>query len=377
MLSWEGWLAPALSLIMCKLSVRFCYFVTIRQHFIHHKDTEHTKVAQRSSQTRCCPTILLVVFLCVATLSACQQVPVPTSVEAAKPAATRGREQKPLQKQSETYGPPRVLGRLDDPSIKESSGIVASRANPGFYWTHNDSGDGPFIYGLDEHGAHLGTWRVKGASARDWEDIAAGPGPQAGASYLYIGDIGDNERRRSEVIVYRVKEPTIKPGDSASSRLKPLATDDAEVIRLSYPDGAHDAESLLVHPVTGDLYIVSKIPFANPAVYKAAAQLDVNGPTTLKRIGELDIPSLFGGLITGGDISPDGSRVALCDYVDGYELVLPGARAPFDQIWKQPLKPLNLGKRKQGESIAYRLDGRALLATSEGAHPPLIEAVRK
>jgi hypothetical protein len=316
-------------------------------------------------------------ILCLLGFTACQTVPVPTSVEAAKPAATTRVEQKSPPKQTEIYGPPRVLGRLDDPAINESSGLVASRANPGLYWTHNDSGDGPNIYALDEHGALRGTWRVRGASALDWEDIAAGPGPQTGVSYLYIGDTGDNEGRRSEIIVYRVKEPTIKPADSASTKLKPLVTEDTEVIRLHYPDGAHDAESLLVHPVTGDLYIVSKIPFANPIVYKAAAPLNTNGPTTLKRIAELNIPTLFGGLVTGGDISPDGLRVALCDYVDGYELVLGDARASFDQIWKQPLKAVDLGKRKQGESIAYRLDGRALLATSEGAHPPLIEVVRR
>jgi hypothetical protein len=321
--------------------------------------------------------ITVALILCLLGFSACQQVPVPTSVEAAKPAATTRVDQKSPPKQTETYGPPRVLGRLDDPAINESSGLVASRNNPSLYWTHNDSGDGPNIYALDEQGARRGTWRVRGASARDWEDIAAGPGPQAGFSYLYLGDIGDNEGRRSEIIVYRVKEPTIKPADSSSTKLKPLVTEDAEVIRLRYPDGAHDAESLLVHPVTGDLYIVSKVPFANPIVYKAAAPLNTNGPTTLKRIAELNIPSLFGGLVTGGDISPDGLRVALCDYVDGYELVLGDARAPFDQIWKQPLKPVDLGKRKQGESIAYRLDGRALLATSEGAHPPLIEVVRR
>lgn len=309
--------------------------------------------------------------------SACQQVPGPPSVEAARPSATPRREQKSPQKETATYGPPRVLGRLDDPAIDESSGIVASRANPGLYWTHNDSGDGPNLYAFDEQGARRGTWRVRGASASDWEDIAAGPGPQAGVSYLYIGDTGDNEGKRSEIIVYRVKEPTITPAAASSTKRRPLVTEDAEAVRLRYPDGARDAESLLVHPVTGDLYIVSKIPFANPAVYKAAAPLDLNGTTTLKRIGELNLPSLFGGLITGGDISPDGLRVALCDYTDGYELVLPDARAQFDQIWKQPLKPIDLGKRKQGESIAYRLDGRALLTTSEGVHQPLMEVVRK
>lgn len=319
----------------------------------------------------------IALVVCLLGVSACQQVPVPATVEAAKPAATPRREQKSPPKQPETYGPPRVLVRLDDPAINESSGIVASRANPGLYWTHNDSGDGPNLYAFDEQGARRGTWRVRGASARDWEDIAAGPGPQAGVSYLYIGDIGDNEGTRNEVIVYRVKEPTIQPADASSTKLKPLVTEDAEAVRLRYPDGARDAEALLVHPVSGDVYIVSKIPFANPTVYKAKAPLNTNGPTTLEKIAELNLPSLFGGLITGGDISPDGLRVALCDYTDGYELVLGDARAPFDQIWKQPLKPFDLGKRKQGESIAYRLDGRALLATSEGAHPPLIEVVRR
>lgn len=304
-------------------------------------------------------------------------MPVPPSAEAAKPPANTRVEQKSPPKQTETYGSPRKPGNLQDPAINESSGIVASRTTPGLYWTHNDSGDGPYIYAFDDSGARRGTWRVRGASARDWEDIAAGPGPTAGTSYLYIGDIGDNEGRRAEIIVYRVKEPTIRPDDSASTKLKPLVTDEAEAIHFRYPDGAHDAEALLVHPLSGDLYIVSKIPFANSFVYKAPAPLNTGEPTTLKRIAELKVPSLFGGLITGGDISPDGLRVALCDYVDGYELVLASMSAPFDRIWKRPLKPLDLGKRKQGESIAYRLDGRALLATSEGVHPPLIEVVRR
>jgi len=310
-------------------------------------------------------------------VSACQRMPLPPSAEAAKPPANTRAQQKSPPKQNETYESPRKLGTLQDPAINESSGIVASRTTPGLYWTHNDSGDGPYIYAFDDRGERRGTWRVRGASARDWEDIAAGPGPQTGISYLYIGDTGDNEERRAEIIVYRVKEPTIRPDDSASTKLKPLVTDDAEAIHFRYPDGAHDAEALLVHPVTGDLYIVSKIPFANSFVYEAPAPLNTSGPTTLKRIAELKVPSLFGGLVTGGDISPHGLRVALCHYVDGYEMVLADKSAPFDQIWKQPLRPLDLGKRNQGESIAYRLDGRALLATSEGVHPPLIEVVRR
>ncbi len=311
------------------------------------------------------------------TLSSCQRGPLGQSAQAAQRSPRSTAQSKPSPSARGTYGPPVNLASLKNPAINESSGLVASRTTPGLYWTHNDSGDGPNIYAFDERGAKRGTWRVKGASASDWEDIAAGPGPQAGQSYLYIGDIGDNQERRAEIVVYRVKEPVIKPGDSSSSKLKPLVTEQTEVIQIRYPDGPHDAESLMVHPKTGDLYIVTKIPFANPVVYKASAPQNTHGPTTLKRIAELSVPSLLGGLITGGDISPDGLRVALCDYVDGYELVLADARSQFDQIWGQSLKPVNLGQRKQGESIAYRLDGRALLATSEGEHSPLMEVVRR
>lgn len=214
------------------------------------------------------------------------------------------------------------------------------------------------------------------AGARDWEDIAAGPGPDRSRSYLYIGDIGDNNERRFDIIVYRVPEPKVTAADISSTKRKPLVTESAEAIHLRYPDGKHDAETLMVHPVTGSIFIVTKVAFANPSVYEADGPVSSEKTITLKRLGELNIPSLLGGIITGGDISPDGRRVALCDYMQGYEIVLPDGAA-FNTIWTQPLKPIDLGKRKQGEAIAYRLDGKALLATSEGSPAPLIQVLRR
>lgn len=271
------------------------------------------------------------------------------------------------------YGPATQIGRIKDPAVTESSGLVASRTSPGAYWTHNDSGDGPFIYALNARGERLGTFRVTGANARDWEDIAAGPGPQANRSYLYIGDIGDNNANRSEIVVYRVFEPQITQTDKGTSKKQPRATEPAEAIRFVYPDGKHDAEALMVHPSTGNLYIMTKRAFANPAVYEAAAPLNPGKLTTLKKVADVHVPSIFGGAITGGSISPDGRRVALCDYFQGYEIVLPASSKNFDDIWKEKMTGFDLGKRPQGESITYRLDGNALLATSEGQSSELIQ----
>jgi hypothetical protein len=274
------------------------------------------------------------------------------------------------------YGQPTTLAAIKDKSISESSGLVASRTMPGAYWTHNDSGDGPFIYAFDTRGDSLGTFRVTGAQARDWEDIAAGPGPQPNKSYLYIGDIGDNDAVRPEVIVYRVAEPVLSASTQEFTKTRPGQTEPAETIRLKYPDGQHDAEALLVHPRTGNIYIVTKVAIANPAVYEAVAPFTSGQTVTLRRIGETHVPSIFGGVIKGGSISPDGRRVALCDYFQGYEIVLPAGSSDFNDIWKQKMSGFDLGKRKQGESIAYRLDGQALLATSEGKQAPLIQVER-
>jgi hypothetical protein len=41
---------------------------------------------------------------------------------------------------------------------------------------------------------------------RDCEDIAVGPGPVKGKSYVYDGDIGDNDSKRKYITVYRIEE---------------------------------------------------------------------------------------------------------------------------------------------------------------------------
>jgi len=248
---------------------------------------------------------------------------------------------------------------------------------PGVYWTNNDSGDGPFIYAFDATGESRGVFRVTGAQARDWEDMSIGPGPKRASSYLYIGDIGDNGAAREEIVVYRVAEPALTDADRDSTKKRPGTTSTAEAIRLRYPDGKHDAETLLVHPVTGNLYIVTKAMLRSPVVYEAAAPFSSGNVITMTKMGEMKVPSLLGGALTGGSVSPDGRHVAFCDYLQGYELTLPASSKDFNDIWKQKMDSFPLGQREQGESIAYRADGNALLMTSEGKSPPLLQVERR
>jgi hypothetical protein len=320
----------------------------------------------------CCVSLL---FLC--TISAC------TSSSSSGPKRSKtGSAEAAGKKASETSAvegddksiQPKVIARLEDASIDESSGLVASRRNKDIFWTHNDSGDDPFIFAFDRRGKRRGVWRIEGAKARDWEDIAIGPGPERNRPYLYIGDIGDNRGARKEIIVYRVPEPVIENLDDESNRTNPRRTEMAEVIRVQYPDGAHDAEALMVHPMSGDIYIASKSVAPSAFIYKLSAPVSVESVNTLTRVGEVSLPTPFATLITGGDISPDGQRVVLCDYFGAYELRLAAAsNSGFDAIWEQPVVETSLGPRGQGEAVCYRLDGAAILATSEGRNAPLIE----
>jgi hypothetical protein len=275
------------------------------------------------------------------------------------------------------FGPgwslPERIAELADPAIDESSGIAASWRNRGLYWTHNDSGNPPDIYLFDPSGHSRGTWHVAGAQNRDWEDIAIGPGPVAARSYLYIGDIGDNGVRRKEIAIYRVPEPAAGSGGVAT-------TERAVKIRLRYPDGPHDAEALVVHPRTGDIHVIIKAHGGGETVvYRASGKQPAGTITTMLRLGRLQLPHEFDlsfllGGITGGSVSRDGRRVVLCDYFRAYEAVLPAGHA-FQDVWSQPWRVINVGIRRQGEGICYRLDGKALLLTSEGRPCPLYQSL--
>jgi hypothetical protein len=268
---------------------------------------------------------------------------------------------------------PKLAGRIESKDIKEASGLAVSKCQPGVLWTHNDSGDDAFIFAISTTGKNLGTWKINGATNQDWEDIATIKTAN-GECRIYIGDIGNNGKDKGSGTIYRVKEPKVDGSTQSSDRKAPLVIDSFEAMQYSL-DTKSDAESLLVHPETGDIYILTKRREGPSSVYKLAPNF--GQVVTGTRIAEISMPAIVVGLLTGGDISPDGRRVALCDYVAGYELTLPADAKDFDEIWKQKPVRFDIGKREVGEAIAYGADGNNVFSTSEGSNPPIYEMVRR
>ncbi len=274
------------------------------------------------------------------------------------------------------YLPPKKVGNLADPEISEASGIVASRCNPGIFWTHNDSGDSANIYAIAKTGESLGIWNIPRSANNDWEDIAEYKDTK-GKCFLYVGDIGDNSERISEHSIYRVQEPHVSTHAVSMTAKDIQTTDTAEVLRFKYPDGPHNAETLMVGPNDGEIYVVTKNRKGPAAVFRLNPEFDLEAPVPAEKIAEITVPAIMKGLITGGDIAPDGRHMILCDYVSGYEFTLPNGESNFNEIWSQPPEIVDVGDRRIGESVCYSQDGNALYSTSEGVGAPVYEILRK
>ncbi|MFF4867712.1 WD40 repeat domain-containing protein [Streptomyces sp. NPDC090109] len=228
---------------------------------------------------------------------------------------------------------------LRDARITESSGLAASRAHPGIYWTHNDQ-DAPLIYGVDSRtGETVATLTMQGVGTpRDMEAISVGPDGD-----IYVGDIGDNlDGSWDHVWIYRFPEPKVLKDQKVA----------AEQYVVKYADGPRDAEALMVHPKTGRVYIASKKQDGG-GLYAGPERLSSSGTNVFRRVGEVP-------WVTDGAFSPDGGRLVLRGYFTAQEYVWKDGRIEGEGT------AVGAPFQGQAESVTYTADGSALMFGSEG-----------
>ncbi len=256
------------------------------------------------------------------------------------------------------FGESKQIGTFKNPEILESSGLAVSPFQAGVRFTHNDSGDTARVFAFAEDGTDLGQFSLVGVPSIDWEDMALGP-CQQGPACLFVGDIGDNGRLREVLGVYRLLEPQVGGPTEINSVTK---------LELTYPDGARDAEALLVDPQTGDLFMFEKTQdlAARVVVLRDAGRI-ATGAYGLEAMGTIDFP----GTMTGGDFDPTGYEVILRGYgSEGQRMKVrrddAGRVVGFIKIDTPDVGLF-------GEAVSYRSDGLALLSTIEGAGAVLYE----
>jgi hypothetical protein len=252
------------------------------------------------------------------------------------------------------------IGKVSTPEATELSGLVASPDQRGVLWTHNDSGDRARVLALRTDGSLLADIDVPGAEAVDWEDIAIGPDPGGGPA-LFLGDIGDNKAVRDSIDVYRIPEPQL---GSAVGRTPVPATR----LRLHYPDGAHDAETLLVDPATAELVIITKQFDGNSGIYTARVPADP-AELTLRLAGHVRLG--FGSLATAGDVSADGKVIAVRAYAGFFVWARTPGRTLAATLRRTPACKgrTDFAGEGQGEALALARHGGSMLTVPEGATP--------
>ncbi|MBL8775166.1 MAG: hypothetical protein JNK12_04520 [Acidimicrobiales bacterium] len=264
--------------------------------------------------------------------------------------------------------------RLDVAPLVEASGLAVSRANEGVLWAHNDSGDTARVFAFGEDGGRLGTFKLVGAGATDWEDMALGPDvddagdPVADRDALYVADFGDNDAVRGAVTLYRVSEPEVAAG---AGRVR---LDDVESFTYQYPDGPRDAEALFVDRTDGSFYVIEKSLTGGPVgIYRGSvAGWDAAPavPVTLERVGTFRPGPTIAASVTGADMSPAGDAIAVRTYGGVHLFARPEGTSVADTLATEPCRgPVPV--EAQGEAVALTPAGDAYFTLPEGSTPTL------
>jgi hypothetical protein len=268
----------------------------------------------------------------------------------------------------EGWGAPEATLRPADVKTDESSGLAASRTRAGVFFTHDDSGGEARVEAFTTT-VEEDTNSIEDVTFIDWEDMAAAPCPDdPDLDCLYIGDIGDNLRLRPFITVHVIREPG-RNADAAH-----VAT-----WHMRYPEGPQDSESLLVHPKTGQLTLITKSEDGVCGVYDAP--MDALRDLTGVELTTADIPQLErqGTLVIDGDSDGDRMTTGAAYAADGTALVV----RTYGQVlvWRTPTcdpggwfsgEPLRLiaPADGQGEAVTFDLEG-TIWTTSEGEPMPL------
>ncbi|GAA2513390.1 hypothetical protein GCM10010201_06300 [Pilimelia columellifera subsp. columellifera] len=252
------------------------------------------------------------------------------------------------------------LCAINDERTVELSGLVATASG---YVAVNDGSDleeRKRVFLLDRKCKVIDA--VPFASEpRDPEDLALSPDGKT----LWIADTGDNTADRDRVALWRMP---------VTGGKRP------EIFRLRYPDGARDAEALLIAK-DGTPHLITK--GAKALIYRAAGPLVKGQETPLVQVGQLDLPrtntsnplGMIGRItVTGAASAPDGNRVALRSYADAFEFDVPDGDLVKALTTGRP-RVTPLPDEPWGEAISYSPDGARFVTVSETAQSPGVDPV--
>ena len=241
------------------------------------------------------------------------------------------------------------MGIVDE-RLVEASGLVASVNNPGYFWSHNDSDNPSEIFLIDQQASIKLTCKFTNLENRDWEDIAVGAGSHEGKTYVYVGDIGDNNAQYAVKYIYRFEEPVL-------SNQTEIVISKYDTLIVTLPDGVRDSEALTIDPISKDIFLFSKRE-------DSVRLYQLHYPFLEDTIQAERIAILPFHNINAADISIDGSEVLIKDYDNIYYWKKESNESIGELLLKKPIE-LPYDKGPQDEAIAWKRDGSGFFTLGE------------
>lgn len=261
-----------------------------------------------------------------------------------------------------SYLDPVAAAHLATDDLVEASGIVAARRDPDILWLHNDSGDAARLFAVSTGGELLVELNLPGVAAYDFEDVAAAPCPDPSGPCLWVGDVGNNLKDRSELPIYVVPEPEVD-GVAVSLEATNMWT-----YTVRYPGGPVDCEALVVRGDGQKLWLFEKTQ-GDARVYGTPDPMTTDGVMDLMVVATMASPGFnvpYGLMITAGDSHASGTRIALRLYTGTWEYRLD---TPWDLASLGSVAPLLVAvgplEEGQGEAVAYDAPGTGIWTVSE------------
>ena len=237
--------------------------------------------------------------------------------------------------------------------IEEASGLASSATMSGYLWTLQDSGRPNSLYLVSADGKAIKEFNIPGATNHDWEDLASGPGPVEGVNYLYIGETGNNNPPMTSTnIIYRIPEI----GNIAEA----FKQNNLEKITYSYPDGPRDAETVLLDPLTKDIFIVSK-ELDKAGLYRLPYPQSTSAVITAEKVG--NIPSVV--FTTGGSVSVNGGEILIRTYISASYWKRKTGETIGQTLLRSPTKQLFIAAEPQGEAICFDREAKGFYTLGE------------
>jgi len=266
-----------------------------------------------------------------------------------------------------------VIATQEPEDLVESSALVMSASQPDIVFTINDSGNDAMLFALDTTGATRGRWRVGEASNRDWEAASRGPCTRTVASCLFIGDVGDNNARRSSVALYQLEEPALSATLGAG-------TLSATILHFRYPDRAHDVEAMYVGP-DGTVYLITKRALKDgsgrlrPALVFAVPPAAWGTRDSVVATLVDSLPIVPGSAdtrqITDAALSNDSRYLAVRTYGQVFTFATDSATGRVRKDVAPTRCNIVQTEAKHGEGLTWFAGGRELLLSNEGRNAPL------